>query len=249
LSEKVVGAPIEVMYGNSEDNPRLHSHSGEVNTAVPMSVEGRVVLCLWLNPVTLDRSNFVIVTHEIGHWVLKLQGFRGLICKTKKHCHDEILLNSLVHHPPLYTLQRSLGHEPQIEIDSHANHDIQLLLQEREHLGAMKTRALYLADDLLNSSAEVQAQLRASMMERHPETLKLIEEIVKSAHEYNLLDHDENLGFAKRIVKRLALDGVWHEIDEVENLISMAKKSVPRVADGSDESIPKLKRGLRDSSS
>jgi SOS response regulatory protein OraA/RecX len=124
----------------------------------------------------------------------------------------------------LYALQKSLGHEPQIEIDSHANHSIQLLSQDKEHQGAIKTRALYLADDLLNSSARVQAQLRASMTGAHPKTLKLVEEIVKSAHEYNLLDHNQNLELARRIVKKLALDGVWHEIDEVKNLISMVKE-------------------------
>jgi hypothetical protein len=116
LTKKIVGIPISVMYGNRRDNPRLCLPDSEVNTALPMSIKGKVILCLWLDPVTLDRSNFVIVSHEIGHWVLKLQGFRGLICKSKKHCDDEILLNSLTHHPPLYALQRSLGHEPQIEI-------------------------------------------------------------------------------------------------------------------------------------
>jgi len=227
LCKKIVGVPIEVMYGNSEENPQFRSPSAEINTAIPMTVEGKPVLCLWLNRVTLDRSNFVIVSHEIGHWVLKLQGFRGLICEPKKHCDDEILLNSLVHHPPLYALQRSLGHEPQIEIDSHANHDIGLL-QETEVLSAVKTRALYLADDLWNSSREVQARLRTSMIQRHRETLKLAEQITQSAHEYDLLDHREGLEFAKKIVKRLALDGVWHEIDEIENLISMAEKSQPK---------------------
>jgi hypothetical protein len=66
------------------------------------------------------------------------------------------------------------------------------------------------------------------MMQRHHETLKLVEQITQSAHEYDLLDHRESLEFAKEIVKRLALDGVWHEIDEIENLISMAKKSQPK---------------------
>jgi hypothetical protein len=66
------------------------------------------------------------------------------------------------------------------------------------------------------------------MMQRHRETLKLAEQITQSAHEYDLLDHREGLEFAKKIVKRLALDGVWHEIDEIENLISMAEKSQPK---------------------
>lgn len=103
------------MVGDRHEHPRLKQFDGELNTAFPTIVEGRVALALWLD--SLKDVNLIVVTHEIGHWVLKLQGFPAMIYPPDRHSNTEILLNSLIQHPPLYTLQKSIGHNPQAEVN------------------------------------------------------------------------------------------------------------------------------------
>jgi hypothetical protein len=106
------------MLGDRRDNPqlRLGLSSGEINIAYPQTVEGKVVLFVWLD--SFPQVKWVTTSHDIGHLVLKLQGFHGMRYLPKRNTVMEIWLNSLAHHPPLFDLQRSLGHDPQEMIDS-----------------------------------------------------------------------------------------------------------------------------------
>ena len=223
LSDKMIGASVEVLTGSRREHPRLRSFPGQMYTALPQLIQGRLVLVLWLD--SLADVNFVIVTHEIGHWVIKLQGFRGMIYVPKKHCDMEILLNSLVHHPPLYCLQRSLGHQPQEEIDSRADHDIGLFMKDGEthDRSIWVNNALLVCDDLLNCSTVKRTELREVLTEKHPNTSKLVEAVVDSASNHNLLNSEGNLEFSKDVVKKLDL-GTWRELDEIRELASMVKQ-------------------------
>lgn len=227
LSEQKIGVPIEVMVGNRREHPQLSSFSGELNTAFPVIVKGKVVLSLWLDSLSDVTLNPILVTHEIGHWVLKLQDFRGFIYQPQKHSDVEILLNSLAHHPPLYALQRSLGHEPQLEIDSRTLHDIEVFSKERE---TKKTQflvrnALLFADDLMNCSEEYYIQLDKIVSKKHPNTSKLLKKILTLAPSYNLLSPDQNLKFSRKVIQDLKLDSGWREMDEIRTVISMLDKA------------------------
>lgn len=225
LTEQKMGSTIEVMIGNRREHHQLSSFSGELYTAFPVIVEGKLVLSLWLDSLT--NVNSIIVTHEIGHWVLKLQDFRGFIYKPQPHNDTEILLNSLAHHPPLYTLQRSLGHEPQLEIDSRSLHDIEVFSKEKEikkRLFWIKN-ALLLADDLMNCSEAYHAQLEKIINKKHSNTSRLLKKILALISHYNLLKPDQNLKFSRRVIQDLRLGSGWHEIDEVKTLISMVEQT------------------------
>jgi hypothetical protein len=217
---------IEIMIGNRRENPQLSSFAGELYTAFPTVVEKKVVLSVWLDYLT--NVNSMLVTHEIGHWVLKLQGFHGMIYQPKKHCDMEILLNSLVQHPPLYALQRSLGHEPQIEIDLRANHNIKISSYSRETGGRQLwvNNALLLADDLINCSDEERKKLMEAVSEKHPNTRRLIEKVLDAVPYYDLLNAEQNLRFTKRIIKNLELKGTWNAPDELKELVSMVNKAL-----------------------
>ena len=225
LSEQKIGAPIEVMIGNRREHRQLSSFSGELNTAFPVIVKGKVVLSLWLD--SLSDVNPILVSHEIGHWVLKLQDFRGLIYQPQLHSDVEIYLNSLAHHPPLYALQRSLGHDPQLEIDSRSLHDIEVFSKEKEikkRLFWIKN-ALLLADDLMNCSEAYHAQLEKIINKKHSNTSRLLKKILALISHYNLLKPDQNLKFSRRVIQDLRLGSGWHEIDEVKTLISMVEQT------------------------
>jgi len=195
LTKQKMDTKIEVMVGDRREHPQLGSFLGEMHTASPCIVENKVVLAVWLD--TLTNVNSIILTHEIGHWVLKLQGFHGLIYRPDPHCNMEILLNSLVQHPPLYALQRSLEHEPQIEIDSRANHDIGLFgLREPNERNSQVNNALLLADDLMNCSKNNCEKLMEIIGAKHPSTNRFIEKILFAAVHYNILDAQQNLRFS-----------------------------------------------------
>jgi hypothetical protein len=170
-------------------------------------IEGKVVLSLWLD--SLSNVNPILVTHEIGHWVLKLQGFQGFIYQPKKHSDIEILLNSMAHHPPLYALQRSFGHEP----------------QETKGRQSWTRNALLLADDLINCSEAYRTHLKKIVSKKHPLTTKLLEKILILPPYYNLLNPDQNLKFSKKVILDLKLGDGWYEIDEVKTLISMVDQA------------------------
>lgn len=218
LSKQKFGVPIEVMIGNRREHSQLSAFSGELYTAFPTTVEGRVALSLWLDSLT--NVNSILITHEIGHWVLKLQGFRGMLYRLNKHCNEEILLNSMAHHPPLYALQRSLGHEPQMEIDSRADHDLKRFSMETEtrQRKIWVRNALLLADDLMNCSEEKHKQLERVLRDKHFNTARYLKKILDIASNYNLLNPKQNLKFSEKLIRKLKLGSEWYAPDEVKEL-------------------------------
>ncbi len=213
LSEKKVGVPIEVVVGNRREHQQLGSFRGELNTAYPHVIEGKIMLVLWLDSLMI---NPVVITHEIGHWVLKLQGLSAVTYKPKPHGNIEILLNSFAHHPPLYVLQRFLGHEPQPEIDSRALNDITVFSEKKETRDTQSwiANALLLADDLTNCSDTYRRRLKVVVKKKHPNTAKLLNRILEVVPHYNPVHPDKNFRFyrrpiQRRIIQELKLGAEW----------------------------------------
>lgn len=228
LCEKRFGIPLEVMIGNRKEHKQLKDFPGEVYTAYPHNVEGRMVLCLWLDRMT--NVNSILVTHELGHWVIKLQGFKGLIFKPDVHCDQEIYLNSLCSHPPLYALQRKLGHEPQIEIDSRAKNNLMFVDKSRPKYSETQAKkiSLLLTDDLLNCTSSIARLIRSKARRFHPEMYKLIQIIMSSIDKFNLMNPEENLRCQSDIVQNLSWSEGWIVSEDVKNL---ASKIVPSESD------------------
>jgi hypothetical protein len=213
-TKRVVGESIEIMADNRRNSNAFQSFEGQLNTAIPEKYRGQLVLKLWLE--VFPDPDMRIITHEIGHWILKLRGYQNLACKPR-HPRGP-LLNDIASHVPLYALQRSIGHDPQTEIDSRTDHDIELCSEAKGKAVDEKTSALIFADDILNCSELKREQLRAALRENLPAVLKLVEDIVRTVAGYDLTDNKQNLSFRYRLVKVLELDGDWNAVDEVEAL-------------------------------
>jgi len=213
VSEKVVGRPIEVVVDNRRVVPEFRSIPYEVNVARPVGYKRKVVLAVLLDSFPTLKP--LLVTHEIGHWVLKLQGFRGMI----RHPRDqetEGLLNDVGGHVPLYDLQRSVGHDAQHEVDSRCDQDIETFSRPVAWDEVRKT--LYLADDLLNGSFEKRQRLKSALHRNHATALETVEMIVAISSEYNLLDPEQNMTFRRRVVTEMRLEGEWSEHDDVKQI-------------------------------
>ncbi len=236
LTEEKVGVPIEVMVGNRREHEQLGSFRGELNTAYPHVVEGKVVLVLWLD--SFSGINSIVVTHEVGHWILKLQGLHAVTYKPQPHGDVEIFLNSFATHPPLYALQRSLGHEPQPVIDSRALRDIKVFSNKKETRDTQSwiVNALLFADDLTNCSDTYRKRLKGVVKKKHPNTAKLLNKILALVPHYDPIHPDKNFRFYRRPIQRkiievLKLGAGWREIDEIENLKLMVDSAGKGVQD------------------
>lgn len=225
LSKQETGVVIEVMIGDRKEHTQLRSYPGELYTAYPHVIGGKVVLELWMDSLRSVKS--ILVTHELGHWILKLQGFSGVIYTRQKHNNTEILLNSMAHHPPLYNLQRSVGHEPQNEIDSRCENDIRIFSRDKEskRREIWVSNAFLLFDDVLNCSKQNRVAIENVVSRRYPKTWNLVKEILELAQSYDLLDANENATFCQKVIEELELGKEWKKPDEVEALRRLVEKA------------------------
>ena len=224
LSEEILGYSIEVMIGDRKDNSELKHIPGEINSAYPVIIDGTVVLPIWLeNPKSFDP---LLITHEIGHWILMIKGFKGLVNKYNRQSGIDINMNSLAQHPPLYKLQRDEGHDPQKMIDARAKTNLNNLTRGPEiMLGDRWAEfALLFADDILNCSEEIKNDLIEILQEDFPVTFSFLEKILNLISKYNLNDPKLNLAFLKNLVTAIYLGEGWKVIDETIELREMIKE-------------------------
>ncbi len=211
LSSQVLGRALEVVVDDRRNNPHLASFDGELNVASPAGYEGQVVLYVWLDSFPIYKP--LMLTHEIGHWMLDLRGFRGFVREPRDN-DWEGLFNALTTHSPVYAFQKSIGHDPQTSIDSKADHDIVLCaensIDDRLKLG------LILAEDLLNCSWKKRAEIRWAAKKHQPECAKILDKIERISSRYDLLNQVGNFGFMRELLKNLKIPGKWIEKDDVK---------------------------------
>lgn len=226
LCNKLFQARVEVRVASRREFPPTAQATGELNTAVPICHEGKVILLLLFDDTSCVEE--VIVTHELGHWVLKLQGYRGLINHDGRFSNEEIFLTSLAHHSPLYELQLSLGHDPQLEIDKRAAHNLQLFGKSPEDQVDRRNRklnALMLGDDFLHCSQDYIDQLRTTLARNHPNTLSHVDTILDTVTHYDCLSPTGNADCFIRVVQNLSLGGRWEPVDESKAIRELVEKS------------------------
>lgn len=226
LSGEILGYPIEIMIGDRKDNSELKHIPGEINSAYPGVFEGKVVLPIWLE--NIKSFDPLLITHEIGHWVLMIKGFKGLVNKYNRQTGIDINMNSLAQHPPLYKLQRDFGHDPQKMIDTRAKSNLNNLTKGPEiMLGDRWAEfALLFADDVLNCSEEIKNDLIEILKEDFPVTFSFLEKILNLISKHDLNDPKSNLMFLKNLVNTIYLGEGWKVIDETVELKEMIKESI-----------------------
>lgn len=224
LAKEILDYELDVVICDRKDNPQLRHIPGELNTAYPGLYDGKIVLSIWLeNPKIF---NPLLVTHEIGHWILMINGFKGLINKYNLQGQLDINMNSLAHHVPLYKLQRDFGHDPQKIIDSKAKNNINGLSKGSEILLGDRWAefALLFADDILNCSENIKNDILEILSEDYPVTFSFLEKILDLIARHDLNNSKGNLAFLKDLVNSIYLGDGWKVIDEVVELKEMIKE-------------------------
>ncbi|KYC52835.1 MAG: hypothetical protein AMQ74_00596 [Candidatus Methanofastidiosum methylothiophilum] len=225
LSKDLFNYSIEVILCDRKDNPELKFVQGELNTAYPGFFDGKIVLSIWLeHPKSFDP---IIITHEIGHWILMVTGFKGLVNKYGKQSEIDINMNSLAQHSPLYTLQRKFGHDPQKLIDTRAKNNLNALIKTTEYMLGDRWAefALLFADDVINCSEYIKNDLMEVLKQEYPVTLSFLEKILNIVSKYDLNEPKSNLAFLKSLVNTLYLGEGWKVMDEIVELKETIKEN------------------------
>ena len=219
LCASQLGGDFEVILMDRREFPLTRDYVGEINTAWAWRSDTLgPILAVILEATPTGIVNEVIFTHEMGHWILKLQGFTAMRAEDP-NSDTEILLNSFAHHPPLYALQRSLGVEPQKEVDARALHDLALFREAAPPGGRVHhlNNALLIADDLQACSASIASEFRGVVSRLHPEVFAMVELIQSTVGHYDMLHPAGNLRCLRMLVQRLRL-GNWTALDELPSL-------------------------------
>ncbi|BAS31233.1 hypothetical protein [Dehalococcoides mccartyi] len=213
---------MDVIMADRRQNPQLRDEPGEINSASPFEIGNKLYLVLWFDSV--DPIKPLLVSHELGHYVLALRGNKFLVDPGRTYGEIVINLNSLVQHPPLFALQRSIGHEPQEMIDLKAQNDYDYLNQNKER----KTQfwipdALNIADDLINCSEKYRLRLNNTLKKRFPNTNHLIRSIMDSLNIDDLFFPDKNLKSLHKLAKVLKLER-WTEDEQISRIVAHFNK-------------------------
>lgn len=206
LSRQNLGRPIPVVVAERRANDQLAAYSGELNTALPKLVDGQLSLVVYLETIyPIDR---LILTHEVGHWILKLQGFEPLAYEPNPTGRIASMLNSLATHPPLYELQRQHGIDPQVMIDSRATENTDLVARRR-NLGNLQFATweiLLFADDMVNASGGTRDLFQKGMKATHSKLWARVRQIRRAAKGVDLADAIDNLAFKRHVTHLLRLE-------------------------------------------
>jgi hypothetical protein len=219
LCKEVVGHDFAVNVGNRREHSQLAGYNGEFNVAIPHIIDGKAKLIIWVD--NTKDVKLTILTHEISHWILKLQGFQGIVYQSKPHIDIEVYLNTFLHHPGVYEIQRKYGHDPKDYIKERIEHYIKLFQDGVE--GKSKEdrvqRALLIIDDYLHSSEVLRGELDKILREKHKLTKKVLAKIIKVVKKYNLVVARDVKQCGLEILKTLGFNTkLWKYIDEINTL-------------------------------
>ena len=241
LTREKVAVPVEVMAADRREYPPTSNFQGELNTALPMIVSGRVVLALLLE-VKEDLVEEIQVTHEIGHWVLNLRGSLKILHQGRNNSLG-VGINSMATHPALYELQRSIGHEPLIEIDRRAKSNLEQFSKHAESQSPDQqiANAVMLADDLMNCSEDLRPPLKQIVTGNHPSTARYLDIVLDTASHYDLRAPGQPHRFMRRLVRNVGLKiDDWESVDN----LALLRRQVQQVS-RKGRVLPPVSPGVR----
>jgi len=222
LSNSVLGTSLPVCIKDLKKNPLYKHITYEFSTAIPDPVEKPVSLAIWTSHYP-HLSN-VLITHEIGHWILVLKGFKtireGRLDRVKN-----AFIRSMIDHPVIYSLQRKYGHDPLEWVDKRAIDSIHYVQKQAVSWPhSINLMALYLADDVFNCSKRVSKRILRLSRRYHPKLHEKIVTITNCMNKFDLNNPEENLQCRYEIVSELGLKGKWVIKDDLTDLLNRIKK-------------------------
>jgi len=169
--------------------------------------EGRQVLVLLLESVQPVQD--VLITHELGHHIVKLQNYCMARPLNRVHTDTAACLNSLSQHPAIYAMQRQHRQDPGSDIDNRARLRASELVARGRQIVSPLIPGLQLADDLMHASEPIAAELGRLASDRAPAAWQVAETVREVAGHYELADLEQHEQFLRHAVDVLNLGIDW----------------------------------------
>jgi hypothetical protein len=201
---------LEVCCGDFRDDARFANSRSLLTSSEIRQVggDGRHVLVLMLHSV--DPVEDVLITHELGHNILRLLNFCTARPLNRAFGETAAWLNSLSQHPAIYALQRQHRQDPGRDIDNRARfRTTELLASIGRHFTPPLVTGLQLADDLMHASAPIADELRRLARTRAPSVLQVAHTVCEVASGYDLTDVVQHEEFLRSAVAALSLGTDW----------------------------------------
>lgn len=181
LSVEELGSDIPIVVTTWDQMPELRPRDAlefSASMFMKLGIGPRLVLGFERGREIQD----VLMTHEIGHQVLNLQGFSTLLNPNQRNSLHESAFNSMAHHQALYQLQRSLGHDPQAMIDDRAGHQAWEFLKRKEDSSDDHfVNGVLIADDSLGASPARRETLLSTAQKMRPKAYRIAKKLLNAA--------------------------------------------------------------------
>lgn len=215
---------IGVISIGKKDVESYDSLQDEFNTAFLTIHDERVILTVVLND--LSKPKPAVLSHEVGHWILKLKGYKGVRKEEDPHGLIVAHINNLFTHRPVWKLVKEMGIDPNQEIFSAGAGMIDSLLirSEPSDYQQQVELALWFYDNLLNCEPEQKKALESILKVKYPKVNKIVEKLRKILDKYDTNNPSGSENVVKEIPQALSLEGTWMVPDEIQEIKEMIKK-------------------------
>jgi hypothetical protein len=209
LCREHLAVDLEVCCGDFHDDPRFAANHALLTSSEIRQVDGdgRHVLVLMLHSV--EPVEDVLITHELGHNILKLLNFCTARPLNRAFGETAAWLNSFSQHPMIYALQRQHRQDPSRDIDNRARFRITELASIGRHVALPLVTGLQLADDLMHASHPVADELRRLARTRAPAVMQVADKVREVASGYDLTGVAQHEEFLRSAVAALNLGTDW----------------------------------------
>ncbi|MEK6285350.1 MAG: hypothetical protein AABO57_06380 [Acidobacteriota bacterium] len=227
LAEKQYGLPqLPVTIINRRDHPKLSGDRGELNTAVPELVNGQPMLVVFLE--NTDAVNEILVAHEIMHWILNLNGFKGVSEASRFYDKIASYLTSLVSHVPLNRFMTERGFDYLSYENERATETLNALPRELKKPRVEQTlvwTVLYLCDVILNCSPKIRNEIEKQIAADGRINAK-VNQVLSILGGFNLHDVNENSAALQSLLTELELHrfGTFNVSDHSEYINQVLSK-------------------------
>lgn len=219
LSISTLNKHLPVCIRDLKDHPHYKHIDTEFHSTNPYPENKPVSLAIWSSHY--PNLDDVLITHEIGHGILVLQGFKTIL-ERSLGININGLIRQLGDHPVIHSIQKQYGHNPQILRDPRARKSINFVRKKPIPWPESETlMAMYLADDVYSCSKTISKRILKLSSRYHPTLHDKIERIIQCMNKHDLMDIEENLQCRFEIISELNISGKWVIQDDLQDLLAV----------------------------
>lgn len=214
MSKKVLGKRLPICLTERSSLSQFTNFNGELNIAFPTKIGSDDYLAVVVE--SFKSVSPAIFSHEIMHWILKLEGYPGIRDLNNPQSLLVAHINDLSIHNLLWKRVKKFGKNVEEEINSRAITDLNLMINH-QNIDELEL-ALLVADDINNCPDYLATTLHKALKNGYHKSFEYYQIIDKALTSHNLEDPREVKEFLLEIVNNCKIMGKWDIPDETASL-------------------------------